>query len=417
MTTATATIIFKNKKTSDSSFHKAIIEMEKLPSDVIYLIIEQLDSSSDLKNLRLVRRAVSDAATRKLFSYCSVDLQEQADDEDNDDSEADDEPEEIELKDDEEDDEGDGHQNASRRQRPQPFVTKIMTNLQRILSKPHLKNSIRVIRYITNLRPNRSYDDYDGHDDDSENEINNSMRYLLRLCNKFPKLTSVELEFAQLCVHVEPDESTCMYTDTAQDTPKYRTAILRVLFAALNDSKYPTPNLTTISLKNLQNVNDTIFTNSKNFFQVLKRITNLRMRIVTEYDMAAPECPWSFPPMHKFFAELPKTWLAHCAGNLTSLTIHCDTFWGYFPKCDWRGIHFPKLKKLELGNYTFSHDWQLDWILSHGKTLEVLVLDDCPILRRAKLLGDVDGENYAVNPSSDMGKCTPFLYYRYRHIE
>lgn len=43
-------------------------------------------------------------------------------------------------------------------------------------------------------------------------------------------------------------------------------------------------------------------------------------------------------------------------------------------------MHLPQLKTLSLGNFTFVHDSQLDWILSHGATLTELYIDDCPIL-------------------------------------
>ncbi|KAK9605032.1 hypothetical protein V6Z93_002981 [Aspergillus fumigatus] len=43
-------------------------------------------------------------------------------------------------------------------------------------------------------------------------------------------------------------------------------------------------------------------------------------------------------------------------------------------------IHFPRLKSLVLGNFTFFQDSQLEWILSHGATLSELSLDDCMIL-------------------------------------
>ncbi|EDN92448.1 hypothetical protein SS1G_08311 [Sclerotinia sclerotiorum 1980 UF-70] len=56
--------------------------------------------------------------------------------------------------------------------------------------------------------------------------------------------------------------------------------------------------------------------------------------------------------MHNFFAKLPSTWL-------------------------------------ELGNYSFSHDWQLDWILSHGETLQVLILDFRPIVSVLRHRGEI----------------------------
>jgi hypothetical protein len=81
-----------------------------------------------------------------------------------------------------------------------------------------------------------------------------------------------------------------------------------------------------------------------------------------------------------FFPQITPFWLKPTMSNLEHLTLYSNNYWGYYPKCDFQGIHFPRLKTLALGNYGFVHDSQLDWILSHGKTLTELYLDDCPIL-------------------------------------
>ncbi|KAH9225019.1 hypothetical protein DL95DRAFT_378681, partial [Leptodontidium sp. 2 PMI_412] len=90
--------------------------------------------------------------------------------------------------------------------------------------------------------------------------------------------------------------------------------------------------------------------------------------------------------MYGFFDELAETWLKPAQPNLTSLTLHADVLWGYIPECDLRSVHFPNLRKLELGLYTFSHDWQLDWICSHT-TLQVLIMDRCSIVSYAQAYG------------------------------
>jgi hypothetical protein len=86
--------------------------------------------------------------------------------------------------------------------------------------------------------------------------------------------------------------------------------------------------------------------------------------------------------------------------------------WGYLPRDDLRGMHFPKLQKLDLGSYTFSHDWQLEWIAAHGATLQELTLDDCPIVHQMRDYGQLDSEGYAVDPASDMGPERTWKYDR-----
>lgn len=85
----------------------------------------------------------------------------------------------------------------------------------------------------------------------------------------------------------------------------------------------------------------------------------------------------------KFFLELPSVWLEPCLSNLQHLTLYSSIYIGFAPKCDLRGLHFPKLRTLAFGNYTFIHDSQLDWILSHAATLTALYLDDCAIVHEA----------------------------------
>ena len=56
-----------------------------------------------------------------------------------------------------------------------------------------------------------------------------------------------------------------------------------------------------------------------------------------------------------------------------------------------------------MGNWSISHEWQIEWIVGHGETLRTLVLDDCPIVTHVRNFGHFDEENYPVNPESDIG--------------
>lgn len=84
--------------------------------------------------------------------------------------------------------------------------------------------------------------------------------------------------------------------------------------------------------------------------------------------------------VYTFFRDLPSTWLVPAVSSLEHLTIYSNQPFGFYPRLDLREVHFPRLKTLSFGNYTFVHDSQLDWILSHGGTLTELYLDRCPIL-------------------------------------
>jgi hypothetical protein len=84
------------------------------------------------------------------------------------------------------------------------------------------------------------------------------------------------------------------------------------------------------------------------------------MKIVVEEVEWSPETAWALPNLYDFFNELSGVCLKPASENLTSLTLHSSNYWDYMPKSDFRGRHFPRLKKLKLENYVFTHDWQLD---------------------------------------------------------
>ncbi|RSM00554.1 hypothetical protein CDV31_011720 [Fusarium ambrosium] len=153
-----------------------------------------------------------------------------------------------------------------------------------------------------------------------------------------------------------------------------------------------------LTISNLADYDDPSITRSKAWKKVLslKSLINLKLFIATETESASPEAATYFEEKYEFFEDLPETWLSTpVADNLRVLSLfYCD-FWGWFPKVNFRLMGpepFPQLKVLALGNYVFSHDWQIDWFASIGSKngsggLEELYLDDCPILTRARQTG------------------------------
>jgi hypothetical protein len=365
--------------------------MPKLPFEIIDLIVQNMGNTTreniqGLKALRLTSKAFSELATKELFSNCSINLQHLKSGDSI--SDAEDESE-------------DGNEGENENEKADDPL--LQTKLGKVCGAQNLVNFVRTIRYITNLEPNKPFEYY--RNDEEMNKLEPVMRRAIQLCGNFPNLTRIEVEFARVCTLDRGD----FFAMDAEDTFEYRQAILKSLCRALSGSNNSTPYLTTLSLKNLQNVNDSALVTSENFTKLLKRITNLRLRIVMEYDDACPEAAWEIEEMHTFFHELPSTWLKPCSENLTSLTLHAVEWWGYYPKCDFRGLHFPKLKFLELGNYTFTHDWQMEWIYSHGDTLETLVLDDAVIVQRIRLVGALDSEGYPMQPWDQHGRLNRFF--------
>lgn len=94
------------------------------------------------------------------------------------------------------------------------------------------------------------------------------------------------------------------------------------------------------------------------------------------------------------YASVPDTWLTKSV-NLSCLELSANGPWGFHPRLDFRKVYFPHLRKLGLGGFAFSHDWQLRWILSHASHLRILYLTNCTIQRLACIhRHDMDSEGY-----------------------
>ena len=150
-------------------------------------------------------------------------------------------------------------------------------------------------------------------------------------------------------------------------------------------------------------------TSHDNFRALLKTLRTLVLRF--DYP-STDKHPYRYSPLgdvsHEFFTDLPKTWLAPASTGLTSLTLGGDALWGYLLKVNFRGVHFSNLESLDMQRFVFSHDWQLEWILSHT-SLQKLSLYKCRILTEARWYGKKDGEYYPTE-YSDGERFSPQKY-------
>jgi hypothetical protein len=103
---------------------------------------------------------------------------------------------------------------------------------------------------------------------------------------KFPNLTGVGMHFSNACSIEDPAR---WYVGEAAESFGFCSEVLKALFEGLNNPVYPTPNVRSLSINNLQNVNDPKITESDNFRSVLSRITDLRLKIINEWESAPPE--------------------------------------------------------------------------------------------------------------------------------
>jgi len=178
---------------------------------------------------------------------------------------------------------------------------------------------------------------------------------------RFPVLSQVQLRFDAKCVY-EPR----LFGNPRQGLA-YRARYQKLFFAALADA----PHVTDLTLHNWQ---DAIL----DVDVARDRIQRLAVLIVTELDDTSPEHSILLPALHAGFRRLPEA-LGRAGDQLTHLTLFADAPWGVWPFADVRRLRFPRLASLALGNWTVAHDWQVEWVLSHGASLEELVLDDVAI--------------------------------------
>ncbi|KAF2140322.1 uncharacterized protein K452DRAFT_54123 [Aplosporella prunicola CBS 121167] len=212
----------------------------------------------------------------------------------------------------------------------------------------------------------------------------------LDLISKLPKLTRATLCFSKVCTkpytikHVPFNESYRSRRDN-----------LEALFAALANSDSPCT-ITNLYIRNLQNINHSGLTRSETFPSVLQKLVSFRLSIVNRYADSRWGGQLLQPEAHTFMDEFPRIWLQPLATtkNLSRLFLYSDAYFGFCPKLELRGIHFPNIQTLALGGFTFSHDWQLDWLVSHKATLKNLYLDNCALIYQAIIYSTVDAEGY-----------------------
>ena len=209
---------------------------------------------------------------------------------------------------------------------------------------------------------------------------------------RFEGLQSLALSFHPDCAG--PDDSR-PHTDVEADV-EFRFTIMQRVLSVLTDRVMSRNSLQSLSIDCLQGYVDPRIVDKPTFRMLLQGLSSLSLNVVRELDIIDPERSLYYPEIHTFYEQMPTIWLQPALKILTTLSLFGSDFWGWSPKVDFRGLHFPNLKVLALGHFTFSHDWQADWIASHGQTLLELYLDDCPIIHATCTSYSLDQEGYLV---------------------
>jgi hypothetical protein len=116
-------------------------------------------------------------------------------------------------------------------------------------------------------------------------------------------------------------------------------------------------------------------------FQTVAKPKKLHLLITTWCDDASYDHELELNSRHTFFnVYLSKKWLEPVHRQLTHLSLHCNTYWGIYPQWQPGSLHFPHLQSMSFAQWTLFYDWQVEFITSHGQTLEQLILVNCPII-------------------------------------
>ncbi|KAF7554888.1 hypothetical protein G7Z17_g2626 [Cylindrodendrum hubeiense] len=254
----------------------------------------------------------------------------------------------------------------------------------------------------------------------------------------FSKVTGLHLRFSEFC----GDDDRELFTSCIEETWPFRYTVLDTIFHCItgiwtkgkqieidnqadldeyepehldDDLGIPPDQVIQIkelTISNLADYDDPFVYSSEAWRKLLclPSLVDLKLLLACETDEGAPETAVFFPEKYEMFKDLPYTWFSSGLGeNLRVLSLCYRDYWGWFPMMDFRDMGgdspFPHLKVLALGNYVFSHEWQIDWFASVGKNngsngLEELYLDDCPILFQARQLGPLSS-NYPGYPDAD----------------
>ncbi|KAH7174790.1 uncharacterized protein B0J16DRAFT_324250 [Fusarium flagelliforme] len=187
-----------------------------------------------------------------------------------------------------------------------------------------------------------------------------------------------------------------------------------------------------LTIANLADYSDSRITGSEAWktLMALPSLVDLELFIATQQDEATPEDnSIVFVEKYDFFKSLPSTWLCpDMTQRLRVLSLYFKEHWGWFPIMDFRNcgekFPFPRLKVLALGNYVFTHEWQIEWFSKLGSEnrsggLEELYLDDCPILHHARQNDVCEGgypDTDAVLNPSDYDPSEHYFYIRWYSV-
>ncbi|KAK3899420.1 hypothetical protein C8A05DRAFT_46500 [Staphylotrichum tortipilum] len=237
-------------------------------------------------------------------------------------------------------------------------------------------------------------DDWVTEDDDDDTSGSSPFGVAVNACvTKLPNLKSLQIRFSEQCLGAratewwEDDEDTESISHRLQTLKTVFRAMLKRHAAVGEDNL--TSTIRSLTLKNLQNVAfPPEFTSSDLYKDVIKHVTELHLMIAHEYNEPGPDHDLDRIERQTYEPYLQKELLPPLARQLRSLTLTFTECWGVMPAhFDGKGLVFPNLRTLTLGEFVIGHHDQFDWVLAQ-KSLETLRLDRCFIASHLRVRDD-----------------------------
>jgi hypothetical protein len=197
-------------------------------------------------------------------------------------------------------------------------------------------------------------------------------------------LQAIEVHFSFWCRGVESPYDDYYLGNNDREMPSARAFVLEAVYDALkqregrrlenNDSKIAP--VRELKLEKFQNTDPPkVLVNG-----LLKNIERLSIRILDEENLGEAFGDFELVERFNFDSVLRNTLLMPVMDQLAELSLSAQYEWGLLPsRFEGKGLIFPNLKKLSLGDFLIGHYDQLDWVIDQ-KTLTCLRRHDCQIV-------------------------------------
>lgn len=197
---------------------------------------------------------------------------------------------------------------------------------------------------------------------------------------EMPNLVALEIHFSDKARGRQSEEE---YAYEEVEYSRTRVNTLKAVFGAIREraAKNPGwPTIRSLALKDLQNIPIPEFTDFELYWDVMKDVERLHMMVTEEYNEHGPDRDVYMIERQQYEPHLQNSLLPPLADQLTNLTLSFGEEWGVVPGYfDGRGLVFPRLKTLTLGDFIIGYHDHFDWVLAQ-KTLTTLRLDACHIV-------------------------------------